>query len=122
MAERAKARANKTAEQVMSKAKRAGPTASRSATKKNPKDPAVADGQQLPPIPEDNIGDEKQDQEDDDSDLKETPSNSEDESNDENQQAKRRRVKGQERDQVDKNIEKNKIALTTILNFDNYAI
>ena len=122
MAERAKARANKTAEQVMSKAKRAGPTASRSAVKKKPKEPAVAGGQQLPPIPEGS--DDKKDQEEGNTDPEESPVNSEDESteDDENQRAKRRRANEQEKDQVDKNIEKNKIVLLTTLTYDNYAI
>jgi len=119
MADRAKARAKKTAEQVMTPtAKGAGPTASKGATKKKPKDPAVAESQQPPPIPKE----DKKDQEKD-ADPDKSPSNSEDESteDDENQQVKLRRVKGQERDQVDKNIDKNKIAITTILNYDNYA-
>ena len=123
MAERAKTRAKKIAEQVMTPtAKGAGPTASRSATKKKPKDPAVAVGQQLPLIPEEPQGEEDKKDHEEDTNIEKSPSNSEDESTDDNQQAKRRRVKGQERDQVDKNIEKNKIALTTILNYDNYAI
>ena len=74
-------------------------------------------------LPQGSKGNSNKDQEDN-IDLQDSPSSTDDEDYDDygSERTKRRRANGQEKDNVDRNIEKNKITLTTVLNYHNYCI